>query len=77
MSKPKNDKPVVEDVVETVENIVAEVKKPKTYTVVDGDSYPSVADKFKPAGMSKHEYAKALFAKNKGVALSVGTVVVL
>lgn len=53
------------------------VERPKTYTVQDGDTYASLGDKFKPAGKSKHEHAKHLFALNNGKALIHGTVIKL
>jgi hypothetical protein len=68
---------VVEDLPEIVEEIVPEPVKvsAKTHVVVAGDTFPSIAAKFKPVGKTKHEYAQELLAKNGS--LSVGKVVVL
>jgi hypothetical protein len=44
----------------------------ETYTADEGDTYPSIAGAFKPAGMTKHEYAKHLFAINGGRNITAG-----
>lgn len=43
-----------------------------TYTAVDGDSYASIAAKFKLDTETKHDYAKRLFALNGGKSISAG-----
>lgn len=48
-----------------------------TYTAEEGDTYPSIADMFKPVGMSKHDFATYLFVLNSGKAVSAGTVIKL
>lgn len=48
-----------------------------TYTVKDGDTYAGIAKAHKPEGMTSHEYAVNLFAKNQGKTLSAGTVIKL
>lgn len=71
---------VVEEVIETPESPVeapAVIEQAKTYTAQDGDTYASLADKFKPAGKSKHEHAKHLFALNGGKSIVPGTVIKL
>lgn len=90
MSK-KNNKPepvmteltdLVEDVtiLDEVEEIpaapVAPVKE-AVYVCVYGDTYPGIAAKFQPAGMTKHQYANELFVINKGKTLSAGVEVIL
>lgn len=68
---------IIEDFPEVVEEVVPEPVKvlAKTYTVVAGDSFASIAGKFKPSGKTKHEYAKELVAKNGS--LTVGKVIAL
>lgn len=55
---------------EFVAAVAEPVVAPTTYRVVDGDSFASIADRFLPAGKTKHEYASELFVKNG--ALRVG-----
>ena len=62
------------DVVEPV--VVAPVAA-GTYLAVDGDSYPAIAGKFKPVGMTKHEYAVKLFELNGGKQVVAGMIVKL
>jgi LysM repeat protein len=68
---------VVEDLAETIEEVIPEPVKvaAKTYTVATGDTFPSIAAKFKPSGKSKHEYAKELLSKNGS--LTIGKVISL
>jgi len=82
MSKKKSEfvaavfEPVItEPVVETV--VEAPVVTPSVHIVADGETYASIAGMYKPAGITKHEYAKHLFAVNKGKALNIGTEVFL
>lgn len=55
----------------------ADIEQAKTYTAQDGDTYASLGDKFKPAGKTKHEHAKHLFALNGGKSIVPGTVIKL
>lgn len=64
---------VVEPVVESAPAVEAPVKapvaapaKPKTYVAVDGDTFASIAARFKPEGISKHGYAVHLSLLNSG-----------
>jgi hypothetical protein len=56
--------PVVEAKPEPVKAKPAAAKKKDTYTVVDGDTFASIAAAFKPDGMTKHAYAVHLAATN-------------
>lgn len=49
----------------------------KTHVAVDGDSYASIAAKYKPAGSSTNEHAKRLFALNGGKSVVAGTIITL
>jgi hypothetical protein len=76
---------LVEDVIlDDVEILEPEVEPepvmasaPTSYVCVYGDTYPGIAARFKPAGLTKHQYAKHLFATNKGKALAAGVEVIL
>lgn len=74
MAKPTTTTIITDTAVEES----AEITIPAgTYMAVDGDSYASIADKFKPAKMSKHEYAVELFEKNAGKTLDAGIIITL
>lgn len=79
MSKTYKPKPVVnldvpvEDFVieaadvEALQVEFAEPQKPaESYIAQDGDSYASIAARFKPTGMTKHAYAVHLSSVNSG-----------
>ena len=59
------------------EPIVVQPKVADSYVAVDGDTYPSIAGKFKPNGMTKHEYAMKLVEINRGVSVRAGMIVKL
>lgn len=67
-------KPVSELAVEVVE---LPPVTPTTYTAIEGDTYASVAARFKPADKSKHEFSLYLFSKNGGTPLTAGTTIKL
>jgi hypothetical protein len=48
---------------ETFEPKLAE--NPKIYKLGEGENIQTVAEKFKPEGMTRQDYARALFVKNK------------
>lgn len=56
-----------------VEGLKPSSKVIRSYAVVEGDSWASVASKTLPAGKSKHEWAKELLAKHGN--LTVGKVI--
>ena len=68
---------VILDEVEAVEPAPVVEQYPKVYVCVYGDTYPAIAARFKPAGLTKHQYAQELFAGNAGKSLSAGVEVVL
>jgi len=53
------------------------LRKVNTFVAMPGDSYASLAASLCPEGMTKHEYAKLLFALNGGKALIPGAEVKL
>lgn len=67
---------IPESHVEPVE-AVKPLRKVNTFFAMPGDSYASLAAQLCPEGMTKHEYAKLLFALNNGKALIPGTEVKL
>jgi Tfp pilus assembly protein FimV len=59
--------PVVETpAVAPVAPVKAAPAKPETYVAVDGDTFASIAARFKPEGISKHGYAVHLSLLNSG-----------
>jgi hypothetical protein len=54
----------VEETFEAPEPVEAPAENPKTYKIGEGENILTVADKFKPEGMTRQDYAKALLAKN-------------
>jgi hypothetical protein len=54
----------VEETFEAPEPVELPAENPKTYKIAEGENILTVADKFKPEGMTRQDYAKALLAKN-------------
>lgn len=52
-------------------------ERPRTYTAQAGDSYASIAKKFKPAGMRSFDYAQDILSANGGKALRPGVEILL
>lgn len=63
--------------VEVIPEPVKKVEQPKTYVAKDGDTYVSIAEKFKPKDLSRNEYAKHLYKLNNWKSLRPGTEVKL
>lgn len=72
LSTPSVEAPVADIVAEEATPVVAPAGG---YIVLEGDSYASIADKHKPAKMTKHDYAVELYEKNGGKALAAGVIV--
>jgi hypothetical protein len=68
---------VILDEVEMVEPAPVVEVLPTVYVCVYGDTYPGIAARFKPAGLTKHQYAQKLFSANAGKSLTPGVEVVL
>jgi hypothetical protein len=70
------DAPKLEEV-ESPEPVVEAPKTEGRVFAKEGDSYASIAALVAPSGVSKHDYAKVLFEKNKGKTLRAGVEVIL
>ena len=46
------------------EFVPAPVAHPGTHTVLEGENIQTIAELYKPEGMTRQDYAKELFAKN-------------
>jgi hypothetical protein len=66
------DEPIIEPI-----ELVIDVAPVEDYTVVEGDTYPSIAAVLKPAGMTTHQYAQRLVELNSGSQLSAGVTIKL
>ena len=66
----------LEAVAETLEGPVEDLAAPAPanccYTIQDGDSWASIASRYKPAGTSTNTFAQRLVALNGGPALRPG-----
>ena len=82
----KKHEPIVVD--EQVEETIPEViepplepvpapTRPKTHVAVDGDSYASIAARYKAPGSSTNEYAKTLLVRNGGKTVTAGALITL
>lgn len=67
---------VLDDAVEVLETPTP-VQDTKAYVCSESDTYASVASRFCPADVKKHDYAKQLVAMNKNKTIKAGTVIVL
>lgn len=63
--RPVDTELTEEELIEALlESVVVVNASSETYTVQDGENIQSIAEKFKPEGMSRQGYAKHLFKVN-------------
>lgn len=67
----------VPEVVEAPLEPVVVPTQPKTHVAVDGDSYASIAARYKAPGSSTNEYAKTLLVRNGGKTVTAGALITL
>lgn len=65
--------PVVTFKLEDAKEVADLLAGPTLHIVDEGDTYASIAARWCPIGMTKHEYATLLVQKNQGAVLSAGT----
>lgn len=71
------DEETVLDVIEPPLEPVVVPAQAKTHVAVDGDSYASIAAKYKQPGSSTNVYAKSLLVLNGGKTITAGALITL